>query len=325
MAATAVADVVVPEVYDDYFMENSIYKSAFYQSGIVSTNPEFNTLLDGGARVFTLPFWQSNDVIGADATPVDEGGTLTPGNLSAEKMTARRQFREKAFGQNDLAAVLAGSAPIDGIIDLTERFWNRNYQVVLFKSIQGVIADNVANDSGDMVNDITSDGTPTINSDAVIDTIALFGDEDQDIAAIAMHSVPYNQLRKNNLIDFRPDNEQNIGWGTYLGKTVIVDDTLIVSTTYWTVLFKAGAFAYGESFMNYVPTEVDRDPSASGGQTLYYTRRVFMMHPAGFAWTDDAGMSTDSPTNTELATAANWDRVAASIKNVGFAVLKSTG
>lgn len=325
MAVTKVTDVVIPEVYDDYFMENSIYKSAVWKSGIVTKNPQFDTLLDGGAKTFTLPFWKSNTVIDTDATAVDEDATLTPAKLDSGYMTARRQFREKAFGQNDLAAVLAGEAPIDGIIQLTEAFWNRNYQKVLFKSIQGVIADNVANDDGDMVKDITSDGTDEINSDAVIDTVALFGDMDEDLTAIAMHSVPYNRLRKNNLIDFRADNEQNIGWGTYLGKSVIVDDSLVVSSVYWTVLFKAGAFGYGESFTNYVPTETDRDPSASGGQTLYYTRRVFLMHPAGFAWTDAAAMTTDSPTNAELAAAAQWDRVATSIKNVGFAVLKSNG
>ena len=323
MAVTAVADVVIPEVYDDYFMENSIYKSAFYRSGIIATNPMFDTMLDGGAEQFELPFWQSNDVIGATASAVDEGTTLTPGSLTATKMTARRQFREKAWGQQDMAAVFAGSAPINGMIDKTEEFWNRNYQVVLFKSIQGAITDNVDNDGGDMVNDITEDGVTAINSDAVIETKALFGDQTENATAIAMSSVPYSELQKSNLIDFRPDNEQNVGWGTYLGMSVIVDDTLVVSSTYWTVLFKPQAFAYGSSVMRYVPTEVDRNPAISGGQSLYYTRRVYLIHPYGFAWSDDGAMTTDSPTDAELIKAANWDRVAASVKNTGFVVLKT--
>jgi hypothetical protein len=311
-------------------MENSIYKSAIWRSGIVATNPQMKTLLDGGATSFNLPFWQSNDVIGADATPVDQDQSITPDAISADKMIVRRQFREKAFGQNDLAAVLAGSSPNDAIIALIEQFWNRNYQKVLFKSVQGVIADNIANDSGDMVKDITATGDPTISSDAVIDTIGLFGDEDMDIAAIAMHSVPYNNLRKDNLIDFTPDNVQNIGWGTYLGKAVIVDDTLAVSSVYWNILFKNSAFAFAETLDSglYEPTEIDRAPAISGGQSLFYTRRVFLMHPSGFKWTDAAAMSTDSPTDAELAAktgATNWDRVAASIKNCGFAVLKTSG
>jgi hypothetical protein len=141
-----------------------------------------------------------------------------------------------------------------------------------------------------------------------------------------MHSVPYNTLRKNNLIDTRADNEQNIGWGTYLGKTVIVDDTLFVSTVYWTVLFKTAAFAVAEDLTgDYEPTEIDRDPAASGGQTLYYTRRVFLIHPAGFAWIEPGTPDADFPSDAELILADHWNRVASSVKNTGFAVLKSSG
>jgi len=327
MAVTKISDVVVPEVFNDYFMEASIYKSAFFRSGIAVVDPQLQTNLLGGAKSFSTPFWKSNTVIGASATPVDEDTTLTPEKLDADTMEARRQFREKAWGQNDVAAVLAGEKPITAIQGLTEEFWNRNHQVVLFKSVQGVIADSVANHSSDMVNDITAETETEINSDAIIDTIALFGDMDEDIAAIAMHSVPYNTLRKLNLIDFQPDNEQNIGWGTYLGKSVIVDDSLVVSTTYWTVVFKPGAFGYAEDFTsgNYEPTEVDRKPEISGGQELYYTRRVFAMHPFGYKWVEPGSPTATFPTDAELATAANWTRSVASVKNVGFAVLKSLG
>lgn len=327
MAVTKIADVVIPEVYNDYFVENSIYKSAVWRSGIVTINPQFNTLLMGGATQFTMPFWKSNDVIDADATPVDEDESITPGSMGTGHMVARRQFREYAWGQNDVAAVLAGDAPVEGIIELTEQFWNRNYQKVLFNTVKGVIADNDANDSADMINDITDSGTPTISSEAVIDTIALYGDMDGDVAAIAMHSVPYNELRKNNLIDYDPDYEQNIGWGTYLGKTVIVDDMLVDTGVYWTIIFKPAAFGFAEDLSTtfYEPTEVDRDPSISGGQSLYYTRRVFLMHPNGFAYSEPASPTANFPTNAELAAAAQWDRVVASVKNVGFVVLQTSG
>ena len=60
-----------------------------------------------------MPFWKSNDIIGATATPVVEDADVTPASIGTAKMTARRHFREKAFGQNDLAAVLAGANPMD--------------------------------------------------------------------------------------------------------------------------------------------------------------------------------------------------------------------
>lgn len=321
MAATTIANVVVPEVYDDYFMENSIYKSALYRSGIVVKNPQMDEMLRGGASMFSLPFWQGNTVRNTSATPVNEGDTLTPANITGSKMVARRQYREKAWGQNDVAAILAGDSPEEAIMSLIEEFWNLNFQKHLFYSVLGVIADNVANDGGDLSN------TPgaVIDSDNIIDTIMKFGDMTEDIAAIAMHSTPYGALQKANLIDTDPDNTQNIGWGTYLGKTVIVDDMLVSGGVYKTIIFKPGAFAFGESFENYLPTEVDRAPAQSGGQSLLYTRRVYLIHPSGFAWQETAAVTTTFPTDTNLQSADEWNRVVASPKNCGFAVLSTTG
>jgi hypothetical protein len=202
-------------------------------------------------------------------------------------------------------------------------FWDRQYQKALFASVQGVIADNVANDSGDMVKDITGETNKAISSDAVIDTLTKMGDSIDNITAIAMHSVPYATLQKDNIITFEPTNVQDIGWGTYLGKTVIVDDSLKVSSTYWNVLFKARAFMSGFSAMGYVQAETDRSPEISGGATTLYTRRVLAMHPAGFAWIEGS-LSKTFPSYTDLKAAAHWNRVASSVKNTGFLILKTT-
>jgi hypothetical protein len=175
-----------------------------------------------------------------------------------------------------------------------------------------------------MVKDITGAATKTINADAVIDTIALYGDSMNDVVAIAMHTVPYSKLQKDNLIDFEPTNTQNIGWGTYLGKTVIVDDSLKVGSVYWNVLFKERAFMSGFSQTGYVPAETDRTPATSGGATTIYTRRVLAMHPAGFAWVEGS-LTATFPNYSDLRGAAHWNRVASSIKNTGFVILKTTG
>jgi len=325
MAKTAISNVIVPEVYTDYAREGSIYSNRFFKSQIIQTDPRFGLLLDGGASIFNLPFWKMNDVFGASTLAVNEGDTLTPDAITAGKMVGRRQFREKAFGANDVAAVLAGSNPMDAIKAALDGFWLKNMQAMLFASIKGVIGNNVAADSSDLCLDITALQNSAIDSAVVIDAVQLFGDMDQDIVAIGMHSKVLATLRKANMIDDKPDNEQNIGWGTYLGKTVIVDDTLVVTgspNVYWSVLFKRGAFAYAESFANYVADETYREPLKSGGEESLITRRVMLIHPNGFSWTSNTE-SNDFPTDANLALAANWDRVAASAKNCGFAVIKS--
>lgn len=324
MAYTALTDAQIPELYTDYQREGSIYKSALARSGIIQRNTAIESALAGGAAVFNMPFWKMNTVIGATASAVNAAATLTPSNIDSAKMVARRLFWEQAFGTNDMVNVNSGSNVMDAITAALDPFWEKNLNAMVFSSIQGVIADNVANDSGDLVNDVTAVGDTKIDSDAIIDTVAKMGDRMEEITAVAMHSKVYANLIKKNLIDTRPDSEQNVGFGTYLGKSVIVDDSLIVSSTYWTVLFKQGAFAYGESFNGYVPNEFARNELASGGQSYIVTRKVNSVHPLGFAWTSTTESNT-YPTIANLAVTANWNRVVSSPKNCGFVVCKSLG
>ncbi|MCP3680465.1 MAG: hypothetical protein GY782_09550, partial [Gammaproteobacteria bacterium] len=92
---------------------------------------------------------------------------------------------------------------------------------------------------------------------------------------------------------------------------VIVDKNLpILSTTpnvYLTVIYKAGALQFGQSSARYEPTSIERVEGVGMGVTEIHTRRVFAIHPAGSAWLN-ASVAGVSPTDIELATAANWDR-----------------
>lgn len=335
MAETKITNVVVPEVYNDYAMERSIYHSALYKSGIVVRDPQIDQSLDGGAKQFTTPFWKDLiDPNNLDEVP-DEDNSVDTDNIEASEFVVRRQMRVKKWGANDMAAVLAGEDPIDAIQNMVENFWYKVMQNVLFASVRGVIADN-ANDNNDMILNLTAQAgdDAKISSTSIIQAIFLMGDKFQEITAMSMHSVPYSRLVQNNLIDFTPDSEQNVGFGTYLGKTVILDDdqtsTLEVvggvpnTPVYWTTLYKRGAFGYGESAARYIMTEIDRDADKGGGIDFLHSRRVFALHPAGFDWQENT-VAKKFPSNTELATAANWDRAFSSVKNVGFVVLKTLG
>jgi hypothetical protein len=63
MAETRIADVIVPEVFTEYTLEDSIYRSRLFNSGIMAVNPALTSLLNGGGTTFNLPFWQ--DVVGS--------------------------------------------------------------------------------------------------------------------------------------------------------------------------------------------------------------------------------------------------------------------
>lgn len=335
MAETRLTNIItadVAEYLSQYMTEKSIYKSALYKSGILARSPELDSFLDGAGRTFNIPFW---DMLAEGNVRVpSESVDITVDPLTSDKMIAVRQFQEKAWGANAVANVFAGEDPMASLTSKLEEWWNRRQQKYLVSTIVGVLADNVANDSSDMINDISAAASPfdddnKISSEAIIETFALLGDA-ADFGAVAMHSVPYYRLVQRNLIDFRPDNEQNIGFGTYLGMSVVVDDNCRADAVtggyaYWTILFKRGAIGYGESARGMVPLEVYRNPKQGGGVDELYTRKQFIMHPQGFAWQDPgSGTIAIAPSLANLETAAYWNRVYDQ-KNVGFVVLKTNG
>ena len=58
MAKTAVADIIVPEVFENYTIERTAELSAFVQSGIMEADESFDDLAAGGGMVADMPFWK---------------------------------------------------------------------------------------------------------------------------------------------------------------------------------------------------------------------------------------------------------------------------
>jgi hypothetical protein len=199
----------------------------------------------------------------------------------------------------------------------------------------GILADNVANDSSDMVVNIATDaaGAPTdaelVSNDAILDAQQTAGDHQGGFSAIAMHSVVYSRLRKQQLINFIRDADNNTLFQTYGNLRVIVDDSLsaVAGTnrvTYTTVIFGTGAVVAGMG-RTAVPSELDREPSHGngGGESILYSRRADIIHPLGFEFTSSS-VAGQSATLAELATAANWNRVWER-KNVPLCFLQTNG
>lgn len=329
MSNTVVSDIIVPEIFLQYLMEATVTLSQLFRSGILGVSSQFNTLIAGGGKTFNLPFWQN---LSGNSEPVQSGTSLTVNNISTAKEIAVRLIRAKAWGSEDIAAELAGDDPIGAILAKVIPFWEEDMQTTLINTLAGIFADNVAADSSDLINDVAiEDGdnatdSELIGSDAVIDTIKLLGDHARKITAIVMHSTPYYRLVKLNLIDTTPTNLQNIGWGTYLGKTVLVDDNMptesggVSGTKFTTFLFARGSVGFGEA-PNKTPVETDRE--ALDSVEILINRRNFFMLPRGFAFISGS-FANETPTNSELALAANWNRVY-DIKNTGIVKLITNG
>lgn len=318
--STRLSDVIVPEVFAKYMMRETAEKARIFQAGLMASNGVISDFLAGGGQTTNLPAW--NDLGGDEnISSDDETDEATPLAVTANTDIAIRHNRNQGWSSADLVQALAGDDPLAMVSNRVSTYWANQLEKMMISTISGVVADNIANNAGDMVVDITGAG---ISAEAIIDCGATMGDADDRLSTMIMHSKVYAQLAKLNLIDFIPDSEGKTSFPTYLGYQVIRDDDCFndgsVAHTY---LLARDAFQWGETTPR-VPVEVDRNPRGGrgGGIEELWTRRSFCMHPSGFAW-GSASMVGISPTNAELALAANWSRVAPERKQVGIAVLVS--
>jgi hypothetical protein len=78
MPQTSLADVIQPDEFTAYQVENSIVSTALFQSGVAVPNGEMNAQLNAGAESFTVPFWSDLPDIEADITNDDPTVLSTP-------------------------------------------------------------------------------------------------------------------------------------------------------------------------------------------------------------------------------------------------------
>lgn len=332
MATTQIVDVIVPEVYLSYSAVNSPEKTAFFQSGVIVSSPLLQGLANDGGDTVNLPFWKDLDgSVEANISSDDAGTSATPQKLTTGKQVARKAMLNQWYSNADIASELAGDSANQQVRNRFGTYWERQFQRRLIASSNGILADNVANDSSDMVHDVaTEDGDNATSSNlfsrsAFTSAIFTMGDAASDLSAIGVHSAVYKQMVDNDDIDFIPDSEGNLTIPTYMGIRVIVDDGMTVTAgstsgfKYTTVIFGNGAFAYGEGTPE-VPVEIEREGLQGNGGGIEYIgeRKTWLLHPFGFQSTGTP--AGDSFTLAELATASVWDRVVER-KNVPLAFL----
>lgn len=348
---TRVSDVIVPEIFTAYTQNRTAEKSRIIQSGLVTMSPLLNEKLAGGGLTFHMPAFRdldndaervSTDTSMPFAGPYDSSGATlalpagqafapNPNKIGTLQEIAVRMNRNNSWSTSDLAAALAGADPMAAIGNLVASYWVRRLQVAFLATWKGVLADNTANDSGDLSYDISGasfvDGVTNFSASAFLDTTLTMGDSMEDLRAVMVHSVVYNRMQKNNLIDFIPDSTGLIRIPTFLGREVVVDDGMPrTGNVYETWMFGEGATQMGVGSPK-VLTEVERKAGGGngGGQDVLYNRVEWCLHPTGHAWvgssTPEGGPANTGTGASDLDEAASWDRRYPERKQIKFARL----
>ena len=322
MATTRLSDIIDVKVFRDLPQVDGPEKTAFFDAGIVTRNGLLDEIASGPGKIVELPFW--NDLDGSvevNYSTDNPASSATPQKINQGSQIARKAFVNQGWQAADLASELAmGGTAMEAIRARTDRYFARQWQRRLVAACNGLLADNVAASSSDMVVNVAAEATGSqtadtrFNRDAFTEAAFTMGDAKSGLTAIAVHSAVHKQMVKNDDIVYIPDSQGQLTIPTYMGLRVIVDDgmTVTAGTTsgfkYTSVLFGAGAFGYGVGSPE-VPVEVDRGAAAGdgGGIETLWVRNTWLLHPFGFQQTGTpAGVSF---TNTELQAATSWSRV----------------
>lgn len=307
MAFTSVSDIVFNNEFLGYFQQRTMEVSRFIKSGIAKNDPDIASRCQAAGfqgKTVNLPFW--NDLTGDDAILTE--GDVAVNKLSADQDVAVVLRRVNAWGMNDLAVDLAGNDPMRQLADLLVAYWDRRNQKALFSVLAGVFADNVANDDSDLVLDITSSGSPELSKFSLLEAAQLLGDAKDRLTAVAMNSHAETALSELEATSLYRASDTPGQLSKYNGRSILVDD----GCGYDPDTGKAEIYLFGEGAVAFnpcqerVPFETQREATKS--RDVLVSRDAKIIHLRGIKW-QNASVAGNSPTNAELAMAANWNRV----------------
>lgn len=335
-AITELDDVIVPDIFVPYVQNRTTEKSRLIQSGALQVSERLNAALAGEGTTFTQRFFKDLDRDEENTSSASNPTDSTPGGINSGREIQVRLSRNKSWGSADLLDSLIAPDPMMAIGDLVAGYRANRLQRAFVATVKGMFAMNAAapvtsgdkastHTQNDMTRDISgsafSDGVTNFNPAGVIAAAGTMGDSLNELSMMMVHSVVYQRMQLLNLIDYIPDAEGRVNIATYMGREVIVDDSMPnTSGVFETWLVGAGAFQLGIGTAK-VPVETDRKPASyqGGGSEILYHRWENIIHPVGHAWVGTA--AEGGPANASLATAANWARVFPERKQIKIARL----
>lgn len=323
MAEVRIADVVVPEVLSDMVSAQISNYIDFVKLGLATRDYGNADIKDGG-HFAKVPFY---DQLTGDDEVVTDDTSLIPGKISTDTDIGVVCHRGKAWASRDLAKILSGDDPMKEIAKQVSSFWGKKIANAMISVLNGVFdaSAGVLRTTHRRKDGADNTAAVLITSGGVIAAANLLGDAMDEFDAIVVHSKVYADMLRAHLVSwptrFGPDNVSiNGDKGKFLGLDIIVTDYCPVTAggtatynLYTCYLMKKGCLYFG--LQKDMMTETDRDILAQ--KDVLATTIHYVPHLKLVKW----GVTTQNPTNAQLATATNWTKVADDDKFIGCVAL----
>ena len=322
MATVQIADIYNANTFGRRTQEAQTELNAFLASGVAVKDSALQAQINPtGGLTGELTNFNPLTTGEPNYSSDDPSSDSVPANIDSQLQKFRLAPRNKSWSTMDLARELALQDPVGAITGRVGQYWARDDEQRIIYSLLGVLADNVANDSGDMLIDVATDAAAAvtdaerIGGERVIDALQTLGDHKNSITTLAVHSAIHARLQKQQLIDYIRDADNNIMFERYMGKRLIVDDSLPAVAganriTYTCMMYAPGVIA-GADGVVVTPSELERNASAGdgGGQDIMHSRISNVWHPTGFSFLSATTSGNANQANySDLQLATNWDR-----------------
>lgn len=332
MAAISISDIIQHDIITSGDVLASSEKQSFVSSGIFGSDPDINTAISGIKKGSTIEIDYLVEPDFVEPEYGDDSNTdITPQNIGEDMFRAAIMFPNVAFAEKSIVKVLRAHADendgLQALIDYIAKYWDKYKQRQAFAIFNGMIADNVANDSEDLIEKVA---TP-FDFDVAVDALAKRGDAMVDeMDHIFMNSTVYAARLKAGQITVEKEENTGLSISTWNGLRVHVDDILVpVAGKSLTIFAKSGALVEATIDMNsngMQALEYSRDAKKGhgAGLTEVISRIGGIWHPAGWDYTksSQAGVSRNL---AETALAANWDRKVSAAQSPFVAVESTEG
>lgn len=314
------------EVFTGMMQEADYWRTPIIASGIVQQDSSIMDLIGEKGNVATIPIYKplNANESGMEALNNDGVTDNTPTEISGDKQTCMLIQRMKAFKAKDFTKELTGADPMTQIRNKIAGYYSQVWEIELMNIASAVLGVSALSNH---VLDLATQ-SKSIEAGTIYDAEqAALGDMAEGLGLLVMHSMIYKEYKKMDMVDFdkyvvEGVIQKEITLPTIAGKHVLVTDNFTKSgTTYLTYLFGEGAFLSCDknNYKNQYTTNYD--PETSAGIEKFYTKQGKVLHPNGLSLAVD-NIAKESPTKTELGTAANWS-LKFNEKNVKMGLIKS--
>lgn len=327
------------EIFAAYFAdEPDLMSTALLTSGAMVEDSYINSLIKDGSDTYTIPFYGLLDY--EDEPENYDGLTdITLGEISGATQTGVVYGRAHGWVARQFAADFTAANPMQAMASRTAKWWAIKKQ----NTLKGILEAGLGGTK--MASHVLTKDTLT---ETTLDDACeeIFGDHANQISLAIMHSSVAQFYKDKERVEYLkytdPQGiERSISIYQINGINTVVYNgvpktagtpasgsgqtaTPATPATYTTYLIGAGALRHGSAPVT-LPFEVGRDPLKYGGQDYIVNRLRETIHPDGFTFTKPKSGYSNSPTDAQLAAAANWAPAYSDVNAIPIAKLITPG